>query len=447
MSRVVRVARVAAVLAAVALVASGCTGSDGGRTHTAHFSRAVQLFPGVKVKVLGVDVGQVTDVENVRGAVAVRFRLDEDVQIPADVNATLVPVSLLGERYVQLFPAYEGGPELEDGATIPLARTSVPAEGDELLRALQDYLGELDGDTVEEFVTNAATVLEGKGERLNRLIAEGTEVFETLDAKRDELAGMIVQFNEITQALSTRQEAIARLLGSYNVVGRTINDVRASLEGTITGLNDASSALASLLIDHRAPLGADIRALTRTMRTLDKNVESFADTGHWAERLFRAASRAVNYEKRWLRLGNQGGPLFELMAHRLKDRLIGVCYRLELESCQKPGFWEGELPDLLCFDDLCVPRPQDGPARRGARGSGGRDIEGAVDTVERDVREAIERETKKSCRDAENPKRCRKKKREERKDLLDNLEGLDDLVDDVGGAVDDATGGGLGGGL
>ena len=171
MSALARAARAAALLVAVALVASACSGDDGGSTHTAHFSRAVQVFPGVKVKVLGVDVGQVTDVENVRGSVAVRFRLDEDVKVPADVNATLVPVSLLGERYLQLFPAYEGGPTLDDGSTIPLARTSVPAEGDELLRALQDYLGELDGDTVEEFVTNAAVVLEGKGERLNELIA------------------------------------------------------------------------------------------------------------------------------------------------------------------------------------------------------------------------------------------------------------------------------------
>lgn len=446
MSRVLRAARVVAVAAAVALVASACSGSDGGSTHTAHFSRAVQVFPGVKVKVLGVDVGQVTDVENVSGAVAVRFRVDEDVRIPADVKATLVPVSLLGERYVQLFPAYEGGPELEDGSTIPLARTSVPAEGDELLRALEEYLGELDGDTVEEFVTNAATVLEGKGERLNRLIGEGTQVFETLDAKRNELAGMIVQFNRITQALSTRQETIARLLGSYNVVGRTINDVRSSLEGTIDGLNDASAALASLLIDHREPLGDDIRALTRTMRTLDRNVDSFADTGHWAQRLFSAASRAVDYEKRWLRLSNQGAPLFELIAHRLKDRLVGVCIRLELESCKKPGFWEGELPDLLCFDDVCVPLPQPSPRRERSGDDGGRDLERAVENVDRDVREAIEREIDKSCKDAENPKRCRKKKNEQKKDLLDDLDGLDDLVDEVGGALD-GTGDGLGGGL
>ena len=264
--------RIIAAAVAGALIWSACSAgeSDEPRVFKAHFTRAVQLFPGVTVKVLGVDVGRVDTVRNVDDAVEVTFKLeDPDIKIPSDVQAAIVPVSLLGERYVQLFPAYEGGPQLEPGTTIPLERTAVPAEGDELLTAFEDYLGELDPETVEEFVTNTASVIEGRGERLNDLIGSATEVVATLASERDALADMIVQFNTITQTLSTRQDALGRLITTYNVVGTTIEELRGSLEGTVTGLNDAAAALAGLLSENRPNLDADIDTLTRTTRTLD----------------------------------------------------------------------------------------------------------------------------------------------------------------------------------
>jgi virulence factor Mce-like protein len=142
-----------AVLIVVAVVASAFTIADARndeRYVTAYFDRAVQIFPGNSVRVLGVDIGRVTEVEvdGDQSRVAVTFKIeDEDVKLPDDVEATLIPVSLLGERYVQLFPAYEAGPTF-DGDEIAMDRTSVPVEQDELLRSLQDYFGELDPERV-----------------------------------------------------------------------------------------------------------------------------------------------------------------------------------------------------------------------------------------------------------------------------------------------------------
>ena len=48
--------RVAAFATLVALVLTGCSMSGGGtRTYKAEFTRAIQVFPAVKVRVLGVD--------------------------------------------------------------------------------------------------------------------------------------------------------------------------------------------------------------------------------------------------------------------------------------------------------------------------------------------------------------------------------------------------------
>lgn len=346
--------RIALVLAGL-IALSGCSfGGPGPRIYKAEFSRAVQVFPAVKVRVLGVDVGVVTDVRNVRHGVEVTFRIDDpEVKLPTDVGAAIVPMSLLGERYIQLVPAYAGGPALPGGSTIPSARTAVPTEPDELLRSLQDYLGGIDPKNVTSVVQSAAQVVEGKGQDLNRLIEHGAGVISALSQKRDDLAQMIVELNKLTLALSTRQAAIARLITNYGAVTGTLDDNRKALEGTITGLNDAATQLASLLVAHRNPLREDIETLTTAGRTLDRNAQSLTLTTKWATRLFRAASRAVDFNHNWLRLSNQGQELGAFILLRLQQRLQDLCKQAGAPQCQKPQFWSDRVPGLFCFQEIC----------------------------------------------------------------------------------------------
>ena len=423
--------RLVLALLSAALIATGCSpGSDDARTFTAEFTRAVQVFPGNSVRVLGVTVGRVTDVENTDNAVLATIKIENpEISLPADVNATIVPVSLLGERYIQLVPAFEGGPKLEEGATIPLDRTSVPVEQDELLRSLQDYFGALDPEKVADFVTTTAEVLRDNGEDLNDLIHSGSSVIGTLSDKRDTLARLITEFESLTNTLLTRQATIERVIRSYNAVASTLNTNRDALEGTITGLNEASVQLASLLIDHRAPLDQDIDALTRTARTLRDNVKTFARTGKWADRLFSAASRAVDFKREWLRLGNQGAPLMTLLEHRLRDRLVGVCIRLEIEDCQTPAFWAAEIPSMFCIEGSCPKGSSKDPAEAIERV-----FDNLPDEVDRKLREEIR---DKDCSEAKHPKRCRERKRA----LLDPDKVIDDLLDDLEdltGTIDDS---------
>jgi virulence factor Mce-like protein len=425
----VRPVRAGAVIAAFALVAAVWAGGGASRTITAEFSRAVQVFPGVKVKVLGVDIGQVTDVQTDAEAVTVTLRInDPSIDLPARVNATIVPMSLLGERYIQLFPAYDGDAVLADGATIPVERTRVPAEGDELLQALQDYFGELDGNTVEDFVTNAATVLEGKGEQVNRLIDKATGVLSTLESRKDELANLIVQFNTLTEALATRGDALARLINTYNVVGATVDDARTSLEGTITGLNDASAALAGLLSDHRTSLGADVKTLTRTTRTIDRNVDRLARTGYWGTRLFDTARRAIDFERDWLRLGNQAAPLADLILHRMEDRLVGVCIRLGQESCAQATYWEKRFPEIFCLTRQdCAPGSQ-----KKRKSAPERTADDALAALPEEVQQVITKAAEKNCKEAKHPKKCRKKKKAAKEVESDGgTDGLGDVISDI----------------
>lgn len=389
---------------AVAVVATACGLVRGGpepRTYTAVFSRAIQVFPGGNVRIQGVDVGVIQDVRNIRDGVEVEFGIhDPEVRLPADVEAVIVPRSLLGERYVQLLPAYTGGPTLEAGATIPLERTAVPAEPDELLRSLQDYLGAIDPEAVSSFVENAAAVLEGTGEELNSLIRNATGVIGTLASKREDLAEIIVQFERLTDTLSTRQGAIARVIRSYNEVVGTLAANRVALEGTVTGLNEAAAELAGLLIAHREPLHEDIQALTRTGRTLSRNVHTLVETGHWADRLFSAARRAVDQRHDWLRLQNQGQNLEAMIVQRLQQRLMELCEDVGAPTCATPRFWAQEAPSLFCT----------GPCPEAKGTTPQEQLTDAIEEVPTMVGALLEQASELACAGAKDRRACLKRK-------------------------------------
>ena len=62
----------------------------------------------------------------------VTFEYDGKYRVPADAKAAVVSPSLVSDRYLQLLPAYTGGPALRSGGDIPLARTAVPVELDQV---------------------------------------------------------------------------------------------------------------------------------------------------------------------------------------------------------------------------------------------------------------------------------------------------------------------------
>jgi virulence factor Mce-like protein len=347
------VKRVVIVGVAAAVVLSGCSlpGSGSrGREYRADFSRAIQVFPAVKVRVLGVEVGHVIGVKNVAGGVEVTFDItDPHIQIPSGVRAAVVPMSLLGERYIQLFPAYDHGPTLAAGSTIPMSRTAVPAEPDELIRGLQNYLGGLDPATVTQFVEQAARTLNGSGQHLNDLIQFGAQLIQTLSAKGSDLQNIIRQFDTLTTSLSSRQQQLAQLITTYQSVADTVNTNRVALEGTIGGLNAAAVQLAQLLTKNQKTLKPDIQTLTRTGQTLNRNVDTLAQTGHYATMLFMAASRAVDYDHRWLRLGNQGTELAALILLRIQQDLTSLCVVAGIPLCSLPSYWSSHVPQLFCF--------------------------------------------------------------------------------------------------
>ncbi|HVX18034.1 MAG TPA: MlaD family protein [Acidimicrobiales bacterium] len=304
---------------------------------TATFSRAIGLYPNSTVRVQGISVGQVTKIRNVGDQVVVTLRVKSGTKVPADATAALVPASLLGERYVQLAPVYTGGPALQAGDEI--RHTKVPAEFDELLRSLQDFTGSIDPKTASNLVTSLSSLLAGQGESLNRLIDSGAGTLQLLADKSGELGDILDSLSTLTTALQGHTGEIQKLISDYNLLAGVLSDNQGNLNTTITNTDALASEVTDLLQQHAAKLPFDVEQLTHVTRTVDRNFDSLQVLFSSTVRLFDAAGRAYDSQHNALTLNTQvsAGYTSEIIAYRLRDRISGLCRRLQIATCSDPA--------------------------------------------------------------------------------------------------------------
>lgn len=391
-------ARLLAALLAGALLATACGAPDDPREISAIFSNTNNLFVGSDVRVLGLKVGQVTAIVPAGDHVRVDLRIDEDQPLPADATAHLTPMSLVGERFVQIAPPHTGGAELEDGAVIGLDRTSVPADVDEVLASLEQFLEGLDPHAIAELVDAVAGTIAGQGTGLNELIAGGSDTVRVLSDAADDLTGVVAALADLNTALATRDEQIGPVLADFRTVLQTLSEEKPQIIEGLGNLQRLTLELRPLLEDHTDPLVRDLEVLATTLATVDRNLDNIGALAFQAGRLFAGIGGAVEWPEARIPLQNQTEELTNYLEQRLTERLAGVCVRLGMEECAAPAFFEPHVGALSCdeADPTCA-------AGREGLGQALRDAMGAMPDAVLDQLEAEARDRAAAPPDATPP--------------------------------------------
>ncbi|MBW3577219.1 MAG: MCE family protein [Actinobacteria bacterium] len=318
---------------------------------TAEFSSTFNLFTGSRVRVAGVNVGRIARIDVPEGSATVRvtMAIDRGVRLPADVRAVIVPQALLGERYVQLHPPHrQGDPTLAWGTTIPVERTGVPADFDEVLDSLNRYLDALPEDEVARLVTNLATVLDGQGDELGRTLDNAKVAIDVLRDNDDELIALAGRLADLNETLNTRNEQLGAFIDDANAVVASLAGERRQIDAALGGVARMTTELADLLATHRGSLEQDVATVTRLGRTAVRNLDEIERSVTWQAELYENAGRVFDMERNWLPLVNNYEGLSELIAERVTDRLVGLCLRLEVAECSTPELVDGHMPERVC---------------------------------------------------------------------------------------------------
>ncbi|NUR15297.1 MAG: MCE family protein [Dermatophilaceae bacterium] len=240
-------------------------------TVSADFTRAVGLYPGSDVRILGVKVGQVDAVVPEGDHVHVTFSYDEKYRVPATAKAAIVAPSLVSDRYVQLLPVYEAGPALAAGTRIPLSRTAVPVELDRVSQSLDDLMVALGPDgankdgALNKLLQTSAANLDGNGNKLNGAVHDLSTALSTLSGSRDDLFGTVKNLQSFTSMLASNNAQVRRLNSDLATVAVQLGEERENLKATLSSLGVAVDEVSGFVADNRALLKSNLdRAVTVT---------------------------------------------------------------------------------------------------------------------------------------------------------------------------------------
>lgn len=243
--------------------------------YTAYFPNTNGLYTGDEVRILGVAVGVVEQIEPQPNATKVTFSVDSRYPIPADAKAAILSPTLVSARAIQLVPAYAGGPKLAAGGTIPEERTAVPVEWDDFRAQLEKLTESLQPSTpggpsaVGEFVTTAAANLRGNGETAHDTIVKLSQAVSALGDHSTDIFGTVKNLQLLVSALSSSSDLLASFNANLADVSMVLSNSPNEVANATKGLDGAVNELRGFLADNREGIGTTIDRLNAVTTALN----------------------------------------------------------------------------------------------------------------------------------------------------------------------------------
>lgn len=254
-------------------VIMGNIGFGAGKVYKAVFTNAAMLQSGDDVRVAGVNVGEVKDVDHYEATQAiVTFRIEADIELTEESRAEIRFLNLIGDRYMALEEgkgAADAEP-LEDGDTIPVDRTAPSLDLTVLFNGFKPLFQALTPDQVNELSMNLVQVLQGEGGTVKGLLEHTASLTNTL-ADRDELIGSVItNLSETLDTVNQRHEQLSTLVVELRDWMRDLADDRETIGDSLDNISDLTVTVADLLRRGRPLLKKDIVALRELATLLNK---------------------------------------------------------------------------------------------------------------------------------------------------------------------------------
>jgi len=239
---------------------------------TAEFQDAAGLNVENQVRVAGIKVGTVSEISLARDRVLVKMEIANDVEIPANAFANIKLATLLGTKYVDI-DGKGGEPFLEDGAKIPLERTTVPYEIYQAANQGTGVVEEIDGEALNKMLVQLTKLVKVSKEEVGAALAGLNELGAGLNAKEQDLEALLAGAEDLTRFLSDEGNDIVALIDASNSVLGSVAQKREDLQSLLESTRFTAGELTSLLRDNRQNIDGILDKLHNALVVLERNVE------------------------------------------------------------------------------------------------------------------------------------------------------------------------------
>ena len=239
---------------------------------TAEFRDAAGLSAENQVRVAGIKVGTVSDIQLVGDRVLVTMEIDNGTEIPKDAFAEIKLATILGTKFVDL-EAKGGAPYMEDGDSIPLEDTAIPYEIYQASNQGTNLLEELDGPALNDALVQLTKLVNVSKDELGEALAGLNELGAGLNDKEEDIRSLLANANDLTALLADEGDEINDLIVSSDAVLSSLAQKREEVQSLLESTKLMSGQLAGVLKDNRENVDGILSKLHKALVVLDRNVE------------------------------------------------------------------------------------------------------------------------------------------------------------------------------
>jgi phospholipid/cholesterol/gamma-HCH transport system substrate-binding protein len=243
----------------------------GGKRYEAHFSESAGLRPDDEVRIAGVTVGKVSDVELDGDHVTVSFRVS-GAWLGDRTAAAIKIKTLLGQKYLALDP--QGTYELPSWAPIPLQRTMAPYDVIEAFSGLSRTVGQIDTRQLAESFRVLSETFADTPDDVRGALHGLSALSQTISSRDEQLQQLLKNTSQVSRTVADRNAEFDKLLADGNLLLREIRARRDSISSLLAGTRTLSAQLSGLVDDNAAQLGPTLQQLDRVTAMLQRNQDN-----------------------------------------------------------------------------------------------------------------------------------------------------------------------------
>jgi phospholipid/cholesterol/gamma-HCH transport system substrate-binding protein len=270
----------------------------GGDTYYAAFSEAGGLKANDEVRIAGVRVGKVENVALEGDHVRVTFRVDTASEFGDDTHAAIKVKTLLGAMYLSLEPAGSG--QLDEGAEIPVERTSSPYDVVDAFSGLAETSERIDTDRLAQSLTTLSDLTRNTPEEFRQALDGVSRLSANVAARDEQINSLLKNLKRVSGVLNERDDDIIGLMKDSDVLFRSLVARRDAVHNLLVSTTRLSKELTALIEQSRADLKPALTHLDNVLAVLNKNEDNLDNSLRLMEPFYRVFASTLG-----------GGPWFD----------------------------------------------------------------------------------------------------------------------------------------
>ena len=242
------------------------------KPYKAEFVDATGVVKGDDVRVAGVKVGSVTDIEIIdRTRALVSFDVDSDVSVNLATHAAIRYRNLVGQRYISLSQQVGDTTPLEEDAVIDVRNTSPALDLTVLFNGFKPLFQALSPDDINQLSFEIVQVFQGEGGTLESLLGHTASVTKTLADRDEVITDLIVNLDDVLDRIADRDSELSDLIISFKQLVKGLKQDRKPILDSLEQISALSEETASLVTGIRKPFTNDIKQLLRFADNVNRN--------------------------------------------------------------------------------------------------------------------------------------------------------------------------------